>query len=272
MKFYYTFFTFVFCFSFCYGQIGVGTNTPGGILDIESSTMGVVYPKVALVDTDTETVVNPAPMATGILAGTTVYNTVNNGSGVNAVVPGIYTWNGSEWSPQFHKRDYEIYSQNTNLRTRSNAGIQSISFNASSFTPYFDGEYLIIITAHFGGGELDNPNTGNDQHVNFASQEGIYEFTFNGTTQSFSLSSFSGKNHDNLFDGGTNKNYVNSFNQATVTKTEVLTRGTNYNFNLTFNQTPSNGFVNNGNSSNGRGFIIVNDNLHCTIEFKYIGN
>lgn len=76
-------------------QVGVGTTTPRGALDINSSTQGVVIPAVALVNVVTQTAVNPQGGA--IPAGTIVYNTATSGVSPNNVAPGLYFWNGTRW-------------------------------------------------------------------------------------------------------------------------------------------------------------------------------
>ena len=76
-------------------QVGVGTTTPRGALDINSSTQGVVVPTVSLVDILTQTAVNPQGGA--IPAGTIVYNDATSGASPNNVGPGLYFWNGTRW-------------------------------------------------------------------------------------------------------------------------------------------------------------------------------
>lgn len=76
-------------------QVGVGTTTPRGALDINSSTQGVVVPTVSLVDVLTQTAVNPQGGA--IPAGTIVYNNATSGASPNNVGPGLYFWNGARW-------------------------------------------------------------------------------------------------------------------------------------------------------------------------------
>lgn len=76
-------------------QVGVGTTTPRGALDINSSTQGVVVPTVSLVDVLTQTAVNPQGGA--IPAGTIVYNDATSGASPNNVGPGLYFWNGARW-------------------------------------------------------------------------------------------------------------------------------------------------------------------------------
>lgn len=82
---------------FSTAQIGVGTTTPEGALDITSTNGGLVPPRVLLNDiNDATTVVNPngggAPVA-----GTFVWNTGPNGVSPNNVAAGLYYWDGSRW-------------------------------------------------------------------------------------------------------------------------------------------------------------------------------
>ena len=78
-------------------QVGIGTTTPNGALDITSSTNGVLIPRVSLTSTNVAApVVNPN--GGSLTAGTLVWNTATAGSAPNNVVPGYYFWNGSAWS------------------------------------------------------------------------------------------------------------------------------------------------------------------------------
>ncbi|HNP33516.1 MAG TPA: hypothetical protein PKN96_09510 [Flavobacterium sp.] len=78
------------------GQLGIGTTTPQGILDITSTTNGILVPRVALTDIVTAApVVNPQGGA--LVSGTLVWNTATSGTFPNNVIPGFYYWNGSIW-------------------------------------------------------------------------------------------------------------------------------------------------------------------------------
>lgn len=70
-------------------QVGIGTNTPNAnsLLELESSTKGVLFPRVALTGT-----ANVAPLAAHV-QGMTVYNTATAGD----VTPGMYTNSGTAW-------------------------------------------------------------------------------------------------------------------------------------------------------------------------------
>ncbi len=71
-------------------QVGVGTTTPAGALDIASTTDGLLIPRIALSATNTATVSTPT-------VSELVYNTFTSAAGPNQVVPGFYYWNGTIW-------------------------------------------------------------------------------------------------------------------------------------------------------------------------------
>ena len=78
------------------GAIGIGTTAPNGALDINSTTQGLVPPRVALTASNIAApVVNPQGGA--LIAGTFVWNTATAGTSPNNVAPGLYFWNGSRW-------------------------------------------------------------------------------------------------------------------------------------------------------------------------------
>lgn len=77
-------------------QVGVGTTTPAGALDVNSTTNGFIPPRVALTATNVAApVVNPQGGA--LVAGTIVWNTATAGTVPNNVAPGLYYWNGTRW-------------------------------------------------------------------------------------------------------------------------------------------------------------------------------
>ncbi len=269
---------FFFSVSFITAQVGIGTTSPKGVLDIESSTQGIVFPVVSLTDLTTETITNPN--GGSIVAGTTVYNTNTTSNGADSIYPGIYFWNGSKWIAQREKKDNNLFLQDTDLRTGSDnatngvGGDQSISFDSSTVTPIYSGPYKVTLTVHYGAGAVNLPSS--PQFVNFAKQEGEFDFTFNGTTHTFSLSTYSGSNDDKMFDNGTLKLYNNVFNQTSIDFQETLTAGTPYLFTLTFNQEDAPGFEGDGDiivspAGDGRGYITINDSVKCSVEINYVG-
>lgn len=67
--------------SFGFAQVGIGTTTPAGALDITSTNDGILVPRVALTNTSTATILTPTKSEL-------VYNTATTGD----VTPGYYYW------------------------------------------------------------------------------------------------------------------------------------------------------------------------------------
>jgi len=245
-----------------YAQVGIGTTTPEGILDIDSNIYGVVYPSAALIATNVEApVVNP--LGGGLAVGTTVYNTNTTSTGNNDVEPGIFAWDGTQWVIQFFKRQSELYKQTSSLRTSSNAGFEDIpglgvADGISLFAKY-NGLYKIELKVNYGGGEMiDNGD------INTAMAEGDFRLIFDGTTYMLSVDAFS--TYNDHISGGTD--YVNVWMETFKTFYVNLTKLQTYSLSLEFDQNPAAGFINGGDSGTGRGY--VGDGIPCYIEITYL--
>ncbi len=76
----------------------VGINTDGSapdstaMLDIKASDKGILLPRIALTGKDDSTTISSP--TTSLL----IYNTATAGAGANAVTPGFYYYNGTEWT------------------------------------------------------------------------------------------------------------------------------------------------------------------------------
>ncbi len=80
--------------SVSFSQVGINTATPNALLDVNSTSQGILIPRVALVNTTQELpVTNPA--SGSLVNGTLVYNTAT----VNDVRPGFYYWKDVRWIP-----------------------------------------------------------------------------------------------------------------------------------------------------------------------------
>ena len=79
-----------------FSQVGIGTTTPNGVLDVVSSNQGLLIPRVELTSTNVSApVINPT---SGVLANSTlIYNSATNGIFPNNVFPGFYYWDGLKW-------------------------------------------------------------------------------------------------------------------------------------------------------------------------------
>lgn len=85
---------------YCALSQNVGINATGAapdasaILDVSSSTQGLLAPRVALTATTAS-----APIVGTPLTSLLVYNTATAGTAPNNVIPGFYYWNGTSWIP-----------------------------------------------------------------------------------------------------------------------------------------------------------------------------
>lgn len=88
---------FLICISTAVAQ-SVAINTTGtaadasAMLDITSTTKGMLVPRVALLSRN-----NTTPVTTPAIS-LLVYNTATAGAGINSVTPGYYYWNGTLWT------------------------------------------------------------------------------------------------------------------------------------------------------------------------------
>lgn len=79
-----------------FAQVGINTTTPRAALEVEATDGGILIPRVALTsDIDELTVINP--QGGSLEVSTLVYNTATAGTGINAITPGFYYWNGVRW-------------------------------------------------------------------------------------------------------------------------------------------------------------------------------
>lgn len=246
-----------------WSQVGINTTAPEGILDVTSTTQGVVFPRVSLTST---AVASPVlnPQGGSIKAGTVVYNTNTTSTGTNDVHPGIYVWDGSKWLNKFPKKQSEIFFQTSWMRPKSNAsgGYESVpNLTGKSFTAEFTGKYKIEVSVNYGGGYITDASTGTD----VGSQTGTFRFRFDGTDHFITA-----KTNCSLTDTGTK--YYAIWQQHFYVYYIDLVAGSTYNFELRFDQDAAPGFENSGNSGNGRGHIGIPDHAPCSVEFTYLGS
>lgn len=78
-------------------NIGIGTTSPNGVFEVNSSDKGILIPRVALTATNVASPITN-PNGGAIIESTLVYNTVSAGTTPNEVVPGFYFWTGTKWN------------------------------------------------------------------------------------------------------------------------------------------------------------------------------
>ena len=237
--------------------VGINTTTPSGILDANSGVHGIVLPRIALTSTNVAApVVNPK--GGSLAVGTVIYNTATTTTGTNDVYPGVYVWTGSEWFNKFTKKDAKIYKQSVDKRTASHKGFEKIpGLDTKTFIPKYTGTYRVEISVNYGGGYVQNISGDTD----VLAQQGDFKFTFDGVDYIIPVSSYSAN--------GSTQYYL-IWEQSTTVQYMDLTAGTSYNFELSFDQYGSLGFVNDGMSGTGMGYIGYD--IPCSIEYVFIGD
>ncbi|NND62104.1 MAG: hypothetical protein HKN48_02800 [Flavobacteriaceae bacterium] len=290
MKTYILFISFLITTLSSFGQIGIGTTTPQGALDMGSSSLGLVYPRVALTSAVSQSpVINPNGGALEI--GTTVYNTATTTSGANDVHPGIYSWDGTRWLTQYYKKEYQKFEQTggcqrTTIRESNSNPNPSDADNVAgltnqTFTPTFSGTYRVEVRTNLGAGRIQDFTSGTESEISLATMEGAFFFTMSGTGVDIDPTS-------SLYDYTEGWSYTHSYSSendiespavesyivphhGTLLYHLYLLAGNTYTFNVSNCMYTGHAyFIGNGDTGDGRGHI--GHYVPCSVEFEYIGD
>lgn len=251
----------LFISSLAFAQVGINTTDPKGIIDFNSTNLGVVYPNVALSGTnDATTVVNPQGGA--IVAGTVVYNTNTTSTGlITDIYPGIYVWNGTEWVVHYKKRQSELFNQTALLRTESNfaGGYQDVPglgiSDIKTFTAKYSGLYRIEVKTNFAGGKTESNSS-----IFVSQATGMFRFLFGGTPYTYEAKAFSA--FSSYINSGTY--YEGIWKESYETNYVTLSAGTTYPFSLSFDAYDAPGFINNGCTIGLPAYVnLVNENFNA---------
>ena len=159
-------------FDICVAQVGIGTVNPTAALDVQSSTGGLLAPRVALTNTlISAPVLNPQG---GLLpAGTMVYN-INT---IADVSPGYYYWNGTLWVRM------AAASTSNDWTLTGNAGTTA----GTNFLGTTDATDLRIKTQNVNRWNISNANNGQLQSYSRGTAGApIYSFQTDTNTGLFS--------------------------------------------------------------------------------------
>lgn len=243
-------------------QVGIGTDSPKGMLDVTSSNHGIVYPSVALTSTQTAApVINPATGDHSLVDGTTIYNTNTTNTGAHDVEPGIYSWNAtnSEWVTHFFIRQVELFEQSSTLRTEANLGFEDVpglgQLDFQSFTAQYSGLYRIELKVNYGGGRVRNNNG-----VNAVMAQGDFRFNWDGSNNDFTVNAISSFNRG--VDSGVN--YENIWAETFKVIYVNLTAQQTYNFYLQFDALDDPNLIGNGSTTVEpvpTPSVLINDNF-----------
>lgn len=136
------------------GNLGIGTTTPNGILDLNANNRGVLIPRVALTASNVASpIINPNGGA--ILESTLVYNTASAGTTPNEVVPGFYYWDNTKWARLGNENKTRYYTAvgTTNSIYTVGSGPQTIAQMTLTFTPTNN---MVVVNFNASGSVFSN--------------------------------------------------------------------------------------------------------------------
>lgn len=134
-------------------QVKIGDNPTdidaNSLLELESTTQGLLYPRVALTSTTSYAplvAVNPLTLNVEKQAGMTVYNTATTTTGTNDVTPGLYVNDGFNWVKVTPKTLYTDNAAITSART------VTLNNNDLTFTAGVGGTGKTVVASTFKTG------------------------------------------------------------------------------------------------------------------------
>ncbi|MFK5983201.1 MAG: hypothetical protein QM499_09825 [Flavobacteriaceae bacterium] len=269
-------------------QVGIGTVLPEGALDLNTTTQGLVFPRVALTASNVELPITN-PNGGTVEEGTTIYNTSTTTNGTNDVYPGIYSWDGLIWAPQFVMADYTKFEQSggcyrTTIKESYSDPNPSDADNILGitnqiFVPKYTGTYKVEIKTNFGAGAINDFTA--DDKISLATSEGSFFFKLSGLgvdidpippgalydyTEGW-IYTHSYSTHNSIETPSLEDNTI-KHNTSSVFYVN-LTASENYTLNLSICIiTGDEYFINNGDSGSGQGH--VGHDIPCTIEFTFL--
>lgn len=161
MRKFYLIFLLTTIYSFTsYSQIGIGTSTPNGYLDISATDNGFLMPRVTLSSLKTELpVTNPNGVKLAI--STMVYHI-----GTSAIAAGYYYWDGSKWQAI--------------ANTNDNKGLQYYAFKTSGSYPSIEKSTLSQNILASGLWNVDLNDSARTTIIGSSAKDG-YVILFTGT-------------------------------------------------------------------------------------------
>ena len=132
-------------------KIGANPTTidANSLLELESTTKGLLYPRVELTSTTSYLpliAINPVTLLDQKKAGMTVYNIATTTTGTNDVTPGLYTNDGTNWVKVTPKTLYTDNAAITSART------VTLNNNDLTFTAGVGGTGKTVVASTFKTG------------------------------------------------------------------------------------------------------------------------
>lgn len=188
------------------GKVGVDN---GAILQLESSSKGLMIPNVAL-----SSKIDVATVSPTNVEGLMVYNTVHLGSGSNRVSPGFYFWDASEWKRLYNDGFTVQFMQNNFVKAVDNTTTYTFPGLDQTIVAPYTGIYQIYVIGHYAA----NSQAGSYEAVGYA--EIMLEIDDVKVASSFVTSSSK----------RTPGNFVALAQQASIIHNVDLVEGQTYNF------------------------------------------
>lgn len=137
-------------------QVGIGTATPEGALDVTSTNNGFLPPRIALTSTlDNTSVVNPNT-PNPLVNGTIIYNTATAGVSPNNVTPGYYSWSSTRWERMGNTTKSETSSSSTVSEPNISFSLANITGTNSTAGTFSNSNGTRTITATGFTGTITN--------------------------------------------------------------------------------------------------------------------
>lgn len=218
-------------------QVGIGNPTPAdaSVLDVTSSTKGVLVPRMSIANLGTI-----APVTGGSTTSLLVYNT-NTGTG-----PGFFYWNGSRWTPIDGGNDWKT-SGNANTTPGTGAN--------QNYLGTTDNKNLIVAT---DGTERMVVENDGQVSVNGGPLYTTDRFTSLGEDGERAISAYSSGNGGYGVYGSNNGNGIGVYGISTGTGVRGESSGATgfgvYGLNYTNNGT---GIIGSGNNLGGGSYLNV---------------
>jgi hypothetical protein len=233
-----------------FAQVGIGTTTPNGALDITSTNEGLLIPRIALENTITATVATPT-------ISEMVYNTFTSAVGPNQVTPGFYYWDGAKWVQQLSNSFTQTFTQTSSNGINTAGSYVNINgLTANSFVAPYSGNYQFIFLGYLGAGRLTGGGT------TIGVTEGNFRFTVNGVDNIKYLHSETFK-----LGGGGKTEFYQLFNEITIIVNVTLVSGATCNLNVSYDGLGSNDLA---TPENVIGNSLVYGNF-CSVNVTYTG-